>query len=170
MIPKAQKPFMPGYGLEECENWHALPWSWAAERLTGTRAYWLATVSPNDVPHALPVWGVWDESRHQFIFGAAEGSRKVRNLAARPHATVTTESTTECVSLHGTVAPVGAEELDRVIGDYVAKYASEVDPDALDPFLRQSPLFELTPIEAFGIIETPEEFAARATKWVFSRT
>ena len=64
----------------------------------------------------------------------------------------------------------GARSRDRVIGDYVAKYASEVDPDALDPFLRQSPLFELTPIEAFGIIETPEEFAARATKWVFSRT
>ena len=170
MHPRAEQPFMPGYGVEECEHWQALQWSWAADRLTTSRAYWLATVSPREVPHSMPIWGVWDEPCQRFLFGAAEGSKKVRNLAVRPHATVTTESTSECVSLHGTVRQVEVQGIDAVVAAYVAKYANEVDPSELDPFLRQSPLFELTPIEAFGIIETPEEFAARATKWVFNQT
>ena len=33
-----------------------LPWSWAAERLTGARNYWVATVRPDGRPHCRPLW------------------------------------------------------------------------------------------------------------------
>ena len=66
--PVGERPHMPGYGVEEA-TWSALPWSWATERLTANRNYWVVTVSPQSVPHAMPVWGVWhDESHPVHVF------------------------------------------------------------------------------------------------------
>jgi len=40
---------MPGYGtLEPEEGTGLLPWSWAVERLTSSRNYWLATTTEED--------------------------------------------------------------------------------------------------------------------------
>jgi pyridoxamine 5'-phosphate oxidase-like protein len=82
-IPRASRPYMPGYGIARPEEGSGLlHWSWAAERLTTARNYWVATVWPDGRPHIMPVWGMWDDST--LWFSSAEGSRKVRNLAADP--------------------------------------------------------------------------------------
>ncbi len=48
-----------------------------------------AGTEPGWPPHAIPVWGVWLESRLAFSTGA--GSRKTRNFAANPRCVITTE-------------------------------------------------------------------------------
>src|SRR5262252_3812159 len=97
---------MPDYGVDT-DRWEALPWSWAAQRLVPARSYWLATVSGEGRPHALPVWGVWDDDEHRFCFSCGPRSRKAANIAANPRVTLTTESTVEAVSVEGLAAVIG---------------------------------------------------------------
>jgi hypothetical protein len=44
MVPKASRPYMPGYGILDAND-GLLPWEWAVERLTNSRNYWIATTS-----------------------------------------------------------------------------------------------------------------------------
>src|SRR6266702_3335537 len=89
-IPRVSRPYMPGYGIAgPTEGSGLLHWSWAAERLTAARNYWVATVWPDGRPHVMPVWGMWDDST--LWFTSSTGSRKVRNLTADPRCCVTTE-------------------------------------------------------------------------------
>ncbi|HEX6597605.1 MAG TPA: pyridoxamine 5'-phosphate oxidase family protein, partial [Acidimicrobiales bacterium] len=87
--PRAERPYMPDYGVDTPE-WRPLPWSWAAERLVAARNIWVVTASAEGRPHALPVWGVWDEGDHRFGFSCGPRSRKARNLAANPQAAILT--------------------------------------------------------------------------------
>jgi hypothetical protein len=59
-----------------------LPWSWAEQRLVASRNYWVATSWPDGRPHAMPVWGLWDNGA--FWFSSSRRSRKARNLANDP--------------------------------------------------------------------------------------
>lgn len=157
---------MPDYGVDT-PAWTPLPWAWAAERLTGSRNFWVVTASAGGRPHALPVWGVWDDGEARFAFSCGPRSRKARNLAANPQAVVTTEDTVECVSVEGRAAVVGdADRQGRWIERYLDKYRP-VSPGLSAEFLRSNLLVELTPERAFAVIEREEEFATRATRWVF---
>ena len=89
-IPRVSRPYMPGYGISgPAEGSGLLQWSWAAERLTAARNYWVATVWPTGRPHLMPVWGMWDDST--LWFSSAAGSRKTKNLRADPHCVISTE-------------------------------------------------------------------------------
>ena len=162
--PRAERPHMPDYGVDTAD-WEALPWSWAVERLTGNRNYWIVTASADGRPHALPAWGVWDADSDRFCFSCGPRSRKARNLAANPKVVVAIDDTVECVSVEGR----GAEVVDdanqtRWIDPYLAKY-SPIAPDLSADFLRANLLFEVTPERTFAIIEREEEFAARRSSW-----
>ena len=87
--PIGERPHMPGYGVETAD-WQPLPWTWAAERLAAGRNFWLVTVSSAGAPHAMPVWGVWDDGDLQFAFSCGPRSRKATNLAANSNVVVTT--------------------------------------------------------------------------------
>ena len=157
---------MPGYGVET-PSWAPLPWSWAAERLIAGRNFWVVTVSAEGRPHALPVWGVWDEEDLRFGFSCAPRARKARNLAVNPHAVIMIDDTVECLSVEGRAAPVReAERRAQWIERYLAKYLP-ISPDLSAEFLDQSLLIEFEPERAFAIIEREEEFSTRATRWVF---
>ena len=157
---------MSGYGVDT-PSWTPLPWSWAAERLATTKNFWLITVAGDGRPHAMPVWGVWDDDELRFCFSCAPSARKARNLAADPRAVVTTSDTVECVSVEGAASPVSADATDRWIDRYLTKYRPEA-PDLGAAFLLRNLLFEFIPERAFGIIEREHEFAERATRWVFA--
>ena len=91
---------MPGYGvLGPGEGTGLLPWSWAEERLSASRYYWVSTVRPDGRPHASPVWGLWDGGRLWFSCGGR--SRKARNLAADPRCSVTTDDAENPVIVDG---------------------------------------------------------------------
>ena len=157
---------MPDYGVDTPE-WSPLPWPWAAERLVANRNIWVVTVSGDGRPHALPVWGVWDDHESRFAFSCGPRSRKARNLAANPRAVIMTESTVECLSVEGQARRVGDEaRQEQWIDRYLAKYRPHSDGLSAD-FLRRHLLFEFVPERAFAIIETEEEFSTRATRWVF---
>ncbi len=109
-----------------------LPWSWAVERLTGSRNYWVVTRWPDGRPHAMPVWGVWDQAA--FWFSSSLGSRKARNLKADPRCTVTTENTQEPVVLEGTAEIVAERQaLVRMLALENAKYQTSYGIEMLDP-------------------------------------
>jgi nitroimidazol reductase NimA-like FMN-containing flavoprotein (pyridoxamine 5'-phosphate oxidase superfamily) len=157
---------MPDYGVDTPE-WRPLPWSWAAERLLAARNIWVVTVSGEGRPHAMPVWGVWDEGEHRFGFACGPRSRKARNLAANPQAVIMTESTVECLSVEGRAAPVTDDRRQRHwVERYLPKY-QPLAPGLTADFVGDNVVVEFVPERAFAVIETEEEFSTRATRWVF---
>lgn len=120
--PRAERPHMPDYGVDT-PSWVPLPWSWAVERLLANRNFWVVTVSAQGRPHALPVWGVWDEGENRFAFSCGPRSRKARNLAANPQVAIMTDDTVECLSIEGRAGPVADPARQEVwIERYIAKY------------------------------------------------
>ena len=157
---------MPDYGVV-APSWTPLPWSWAMERLLANRNFWVVTVSAAGAPHALPVWGVWDEGENRFAFSCGPRSRKARELSANPHVAIMTEDTVECLSLEGCAAPVHDRgRQDLWIERYLAKYRP-MAADLSAEFIRRNLMVEFEPQRAFGVIERDDEFATRATRWVF---
>ncbi len=165
--PRADRPMMRDYGVDTPE-WRALPWAWAARRLVGNRNYWVVTVSAGGRPHALPVWGVWDDDDQRFAFSCSPNARKARNLAENPRAVVMTDDTVECVSVEGRAAPIDdALRKERWIARYLAKY-QPISPELQGGFLRAHLFVEFVPERAFAVIEREREFATRATRWTFA--
>ena len=157
---------MPDYGVDT-DQWQALPWSWAAQRLVAARNYWLVTVSATGRPHALPVWGVWYEVERRFCFSCGPRSRKASDLAANAQVCVAPEDTVEAVSVEGVAAVVRDEpRLEWWIERYLSKYRP-LSPELSADFLRENVLVEVTPERAFAVIEREQEFATRATRWRF---
>jgi hypothetical protein len=130
--PRISRPGFPGYGITDDDA--LLPWSWAAERLTAAHNYWIATVSTERGPHAMPVWGLWRED--SFVFSTGLTSRKARNLAADPRIVVHLESGEEVVVIEG--AAESAEATVEVVDDYDAKYGVRPDPGG-DGWFRVRP-------------------------------
>ena len=148
---------MPDYGVDT-PDWSPLPWSWAAAKLAAGRNYWVVTASADARPHALPVWGVWDDDDHQLRLVVRATVAQGRQLAANPQ--VTSPSTTRssaCRSRAGR-ARRGSARQDVWIERYLAKY-TPLAPDLSADFLRQNLLFELVPERALAVIEREEEFA-----------
>lgn len=165
MTVRAEMPDMAGYGVGD--GWEPLPWEWARARLVGGHNYWLCTATKAGRPHAMPVWGVWDDDEARFVVSCAPTARKARNLRANPMAVVATDDTVECVSVEGRCTELAAgERLERWIERYLDKYR-DASPDLTPDFFRQNLMFELTPERAFAVIERPDEFSTRATRWVF---
>jgi PPOX class probable F420-dependent enzyme len=149
---------MPGYGLPEGDTGPPLlPWSWAEQRLTAARRYWVVTVGEDGRPHAMPVWGVWHGQALWFSTGA--DSRKARNLRADPRCVVTPDDAAEAVVVEGRAA-AAAGEVDAAMREaYREKYATNV-PGA-------HPVFRVAPAVVFAVIEQPEQEFLRATRWTF---
>lgn len=158
---------MPDYGVR-AETWEPLPWSWAAQKLTNGRNYWVITVSPTGMPHALPVWGVWDEGTHRFMFSSAPGARKARNIAGNPQVGVATDDTVECLSIQGHAELVVEDAHRRRWAQAFLDKYQRLSPDLTVDFVLGGRIFEVTPLVAFGVIERAEEFATRPTRWRFT--
>jgi pyridoxine/pyridoxamine 5'-phosphate oxidase len=161
--PIGERPHMPDYGVDSAD-WQPLPWSWAAERLAAGRNFWIVTVSATGRPHAMPVWGVWDDTDRRFAFSCGPRSRKAANIAANPQVVVASEDTVEALSIEGRAQRVDGERMEAWIDRYLAKYRP-ISPDLSAEFLRQNLVFEVIPERALAIIESEEEFSTRATRW-----
>ena len=160
---------MAGYGVpDDLEG--TLPWSWAEERLAASRNFWLVTVSGAGRPHALPVWGVWIPERDRFAFSCAPTARKVRNIEANDRVVITNDDAVNVVSIEGRAERLEGDAVDAMCVPYQAKYAAEEFFDDLEfvvGFMHENAAFEVIPDRAFGVIETPEDFGPRATKWTW---
>ena len=152
---------MPGYGVRGPEEGTGLlPWSWADAHLRAAHDYWLATVGADGAPHVMPVWGVWDGA--VLWFSSALGSRKARNLAQDPRATMTTDRPQEPVVVEGIVEPTrDIAEIASFLRGMNAKYAVEYDVDFLDPNVNGT--YGLRPHRVFGLVEA--DFTGSPTYW-----
>jgi len=164
--PRADRPFMAGYGVKAPdEGTGLLPWSWAEERLTRSHDYWLATTWPDGRPHVMPVWGVWDDGA--LWFSSSVPSRKARNLRRDPRCVVTTDDALEPVVLDGTAEVVTDHDgLARFIGATNAKYDTDYGVDFLDP--ERNACFRVRPRWVFSLTEA--DFDGSPTRWVFDRS
>jgi PPOX class probable F420-dependent enzyme len=151
---------MPDYGIQgPDEGTGLLPWSWAEERLTASRNYWVNSLWPDGRPHSMPVWGVWDG--HALWFSSGRRSRKARNLAADPRCVVTTEDATEPVILEGTAQLTDErDEIERVASLMSAKYGG-----ITAEFLAAHATIQVLPRWAFGIAH--DDFTGSPTRWNF---
>jgi nitroimidazol reductase NimA-like FMN-containing flavoprotein (pyridoxamine 5'-phosphate oxidase superfamily) len=166
-IPRVERPDMRDYGVPT-DLADALPWSWAEERLLRNKNYWVITASANARPHALPVWGVWLPETSTFVFSCSPNSRKARNMAANPQVAFTVDDTVECVSVEGTARGLAAERARPVAETYAAKYEpDEVKQREMVTFVTSHSMWEVVPQRAFAVIEREDEFAQRATRWVW---
>ena len=158
---------MADYGVpEDLEG--TLPWSWAEERLAASRNFWLVTVSGAGRPHAMPVWGVWMPDQERFAFSCSPNARKVRNLAANDQVVVTNDDAVNVISMEGRAVRISGADVDAMCVHYQAKYRDEQFFDSLEfvtEFMHQNAAYAVIPDRAFGVIETPEDFGPRATKW-----
>ena len=151
--PKPARPQMPGYGMPRGTK-GLLPWTWADQRLRRSHNYWMITVRPDAVPHAMPVWGIWVDNHFYFSTGAR--SRKARNLHSNPSCTICTERTAEAVIVEGRAAIVSDPSLlQRLAPVYSRKYK----PWKLDP--EMGPIFDVRPRVAFAMYEKRFKDATR---------
>jgi PPOX class probable F420-dependent enzyme len=163
--PPASRPYMPGYGIVgPSEGSGLLPWSWAEQRLTASRNYWVATRWPDGRPHAMPVWGAWDGGALWFSSGGR--SRKARNLAADPRCVVATEDAEEPVVVEGTAEVVTDPELlAAFLARINAKYDTTIGIDFLDPAVNVT--VRVRPGKVIGLDE--QDFDGSPTRWLFER-
>ncbi len=154
---------MPGYGVVgPDEGSGLLPWSWAAERLSRSRNFWVASVRPDGRPHVMPVWGMWDDA--VLWFSSSVESRKARNLSQDPRCVVTTEDATDPVVIEGTARIVTEPAaLQRVIDLMNAKYGTDSNVSFLDPAVNAT--IEVRPVRVFGLRSA--DFTGSPTRWVF---
>lgn len=157
---------MADYGVPDDPD-GLLPWTWALDRLRGSRNYWVTTATPAGRPHSMPVWGVWLDDAERFWFSCSPNARKARNLRANPAVVVAPSDSVEVVSLEGRAVDVTGGELGVHIDTYFAKYGDEMEMERHEvaDFLLSHASFEVVPERAFGIIERAEEFSRRATRW-----
>jgi hypothetical protein len=162
--PKASRPFMPGYGILDADSGRGLlPWSWAVERLSKSRNYWIASTWPDGRPHCVPVWGVWLDDG--FYFSSGERSRKARNLAANPRVVVCPENGDEAISLEGVAETVAdAETIARFIAAYNPKYNWDLTPETVRTL---GLVFAVRPRKVLAFNDAPGEFQTTATRWEF---
>ena len=152
---------MRGYGVpREMEG--ALPWSWAQERLDGSRNYWVCTTKPDGRPHAMAVWGAM--VGHDFYFSTADTSVKARNLDRDDRCTICTERADEAVILEGRAERASDRaSLERFAKSYQAKYNYPLNLDA-----PPGPIWVVRPAKVFGFIEHESQFSSTATRWTFA--
>ena len=171
-MPEAQRPAMAEYGVPDDLD-GTLPWDWARQRLVPNRNYWVVTVDADHRPHSTPVWGVWVDD-DTFWFSCAHTALKARNLRANPHVAVTTADTVEFVSLEGVAVELTPPA--EVARAWALKYrdadngtdASDADDTTeMEAFFSGNAAFQVRPTKVIGMIERPDEFAQRATRWVF---
>lgn len=111
----------------------------------------------------MPVWGVWIDGG--LWFSSSLGSRKTRNLLARPSCVVTTDAASAPVVLEGEAELItDPERLAQLLAAENTKYGTDYGPDLLDPAVNAA--FRITPRAAFGLIE--EDFTGSPTRWLFA--
>lgn len=154
---------MPGYGvLPAGDGTGLLPWSWAEERLSGSRNYWIATVWPDGRPHVMPVWGMWHES--SLWFSSSLPSRKSKNLLADPRCMVTTEDASNPVVVEGVAGVItNPDELAKMLELENTKYSTDYGIETLDPALNSC--FRVRPRWVFGL--QSGDFTGSPTRWDF---
>lgn len=77
-IPKS----IPDYNFPETEE-NLLDWEFVDNQMLNTKYYWILTSNKQNIPHTVPVWGLWYENR--VFVGGNPKTKWVRNLTENPN-------------------------------------------------------------------------------------
>jgi PPOX class probable F420-dependent enzyme len=112
----------------------------------------LATHNPDGSIHVVPLSYMYEDGR--FFFATASSSRKARNLAARPEATITVDdrSTLEWVSATGTGELIRGQQSKEINARLYHRSWTEAGIAAVGPFLERH--------EDVTIAITPQRWSA----------
>ena len=157
---------MPGYDIRPADEGSGLlPWDWAERQLQASHNFWVVTLWPDGRPHAMPVWGVWDED-DLFWFTSSIQSRKAVNIANDPRCTVTTEDEQHPVVLNGEgeIRTV-REELAHVVELVNDKYGTDYGMDFVDS--AKNATIRVRPLWALGL--DADVFTGSPTRWAFEQ-
>jgi PPOX class probable F420-dependent enzyme len=101
-----------------------LPWNGVDRWLKAARTIWLATVTPDGLPHVMPLWFWWDGKAIYFI--TSRPTQKARNLSREPRVVLHLGDGDEVLIVEGRAELVtDRAEQWRVDGSWRRKY---VDP------------------------------------------
>jgi pyridoxine/pyridoxamine 5'-phosphate oxidase len=161
MTPTAKRPpFAAGYTAGPDDPFEPGPWSRVEQALRKSRTYWICTTTPNGLPHAMPVWGLWLADCVWFSTG--ENAVKARNLASKPQCVVHLESGDDVVIIEGVARRVSPTEPDvgRFVDEYDTKYGHRVDVS-----LPDFALYQVVPRKVYTWQEAT--FPASNARWYF---
>lgn len=163
-IVETSRPAAAGYFAPADAGAGLLDWGTAEEQLVAARNYWVSTATPEGVPHAMPVWGVWMDGR--FLFSTGPGTRKARNLLRNPRVVVHLESGARVVVVEGVAREVSDRDaIEAFVAAYNPKYAWSFT--AAD--LSGGGLFAVRPVKAFAWLgDEGADFSEAATRWTFA--
>ncbi|WP_084957406.1 pyridoxamine 5'-phosphate oxidase family protein [Thermoactinospora rubra] len=145
------------------------PWEQARRCLAAARKVWLTTTRPDGRPHTAPVLLVW--AGEDLCFATRPGSRKARNLQARPSCVVAASDETLDLVVEGAATLVREEAGQRRVAEaLLAEYGWRLtlrDGSFHDDGLPGSPeyvFYRVTPTRAYGY--GPDGLTA--TRWRFA--
>jgi predicted TIM-barrel fold metal-dependent hydrolase len=166
-MPDVERPAMAAYGVPDDLD-GVLPWSWADTRLSSSRNFWIVTASRDARPHAMPVWGVWMPALERFAFSCApRHARRATSATIRRSSwpSTTPSSASRSKDAH---APSPGAAADPFVDAYARKYETiRTSKQHSLPSCARTASSKCSPERAFGIIEREDEFAQRATRWVW---
>ena len=162
--PRASRPHPRDYFMDAESGAGLLSWKHVSDALAVAKNYWVATSGGRTGhPHCMPVWGTWNE--REFVFSTSPVSRKARNLATNPYASVHLESGAQGVVVEGPVRELNAEAaLREFMEAYNPKYAWDFRMDQL----TGGGVYAVRPRKAFAWMDSQTEaFSGTATRWIF---
>ena len=163
-VPSASRPHMPGYGVRDAtQGTGLLPWSWAEERLSRSRDYWVATARGSAQPHIMPVWAVWLDDA--LWFSSSRASRKARDIGQGSRCAIATDNPDEPVIIEGRAVLI---EDENAVRRFAAAVNQKYQTDYPVQFFTQpeNGCFLVRPDWAFGLLES--DFTGSPTRWTFS--
>jgi len=161
--PKPSRLHAPGYGFPKGKE-GLLPWSWAEQRLKNSHNYWITTVMPDNAPHTMVVWGLWQGGR--FLFSTGSKSRKARNLADNPNCIVCTEHANQAVIVEGAAEIADVAARRKMLPAYEKKYKFDMSTMKHDILAMKEPVFAVRPRIVFALPE--KYFQSKSTRWKFA--
>ena len=99
----------------------------AQERLASEYCIWLTTTGGDGTPQPRPVWFVWDNG--EFVVYAAEGSAKLKHIAANPKVAVNFDGGPYGEDIQvftGSARIVASDFESAAAANYFEKYASQI--------------------------------------------
>jgi hypothetical protein len=160
--PRRERPDSPpkSYGVPR-RGGTFVEWAHVVERLTSAEGYWIGTVTPDDRPHVVPIWGCV-VGADLYLETGAPGTIKNRNLARNANVWVHLDDVNDVIIVRGRAVEVRPDpDLGAALSAAMrGKYKGyDPTPDSWD----QGGMWRIDPesVLAWGAMPT-------STRWRFS--